>query len=239
MRVHLLTTIAALAVAMTLIEPPARAQDWEYDLYVYGLGAGMDGTAGIGPVDVAVDVGFSDILDNLELGFMGSFRAKKGDWAVMVDAIFMGLGAANERVDIDIDEVILEVDVAYQFSEVFELLFGLRYVDIDTDIDFLGPLGVRASAGDNWVDPLVGLQIQAPMGDKWTFLGRLDVGGFGVGSDFSFQGALHLGYRLGESSTLTLGWRYLDVDYEDGDGLDRFKYDIASSGPQVGVVFHF
>ncbi len=72
-----LTAIAALAVALAVAAPAARAEDWKYDLYVYGLGAGMDGTAGIGPVDGTVDVSFSDILDNLELGFMGSFRARK------------------------------------------------------------------------------------------------------------------------------------------------------------------
>lgn len=239
MRIHQLTAIAALALAIAAAAPAAQAQEWKYDLYIYGLGAGMDGTAGIGPVDSAVDVSFSDILDHLELGFMGSFRARKDDWAVMVDVIFMGLGAANERVDIDVDQVVLEVDAAYRFTEVFEVLFGLRYVDVDTDLDFAGPLDTRASAGDNWIDPVVGLRFEAPMGDKWIFAGRLDVGGFGVGSDFSFQGALHLGYRLGEKSTLTLGWRYLDIDYEDGAGLDRFKYDIATSGPQLGVVFHY
>ncbi len=239
MRIHGLTATAVLAIALASTAPAARAQDWNYDLYVYFLGAAMDGNVGIGPVDGEIDVSFSDILDNLELGFMGSFRAQKDDWAVMVDAIFMGLGASNERVDVDIDQVVLELDAAYRLTEVLEVLFGARYVDIDTDIEGRGPLRVRASAGDKWVDPVVGLRLEAPMGDKWTFVGRLDVGGFGVGSDFSFQGALHLGYRLGERSHLTLGFRYLDIDYEDGDGLDRFKYDVATSGPQVGVAFRF
>ena len=239
MRIHHPTAVTALAVAIAFTSPAAQAEDWQYDLYVYGLGAAMDGTVGIGPVDGAVDVSFSDILDNLELGFMGSFRARKDDWAVTVDAIFMGLGAANQLVDIDVDQLVLEVDASYRFTEVFEVLFGLRYVDVDTDLDFTGPLDTRASVGDRWVDPVVGLRLEAPMGDKWVFAGRLDVGGFGVGTDFSFQAALHLGYRLGESATLTLGFRYIDMDYEDGTGLDRFKYDIATSGPQVGVVFHF
>ncbi len=229
----------ALALALAAAAPVARAEDWKYDLYVYGLGAAVDGTVGLGPVDGAVDVSFSDILDNLELGAMVSFRARKDDWAVMVDAIYGDLGAANEQVDIDIDQVIFEVDAAFRLTEVLELLFGLRYVDIDTGFAFSGPLGIRASAGDSWIDPLVGLQLESPMGDKWTFGGRLDVGGFGVGTDFSYQAALHFGYRLGESATLTFGWRYLDMDYEDGDGLDRFRYDTATSGPQVGFLFHF
>ncbi len=55
MKTHtLLRSIAALAVLITAAAPAVQAQDWEYDLYVYGFGAGMDGTAGLGPVDAAV-----------------------------------------------------------------------------------------------------------------------------------------------------------------------------------------
>ena len=239
MRILKLTATHVLALAFAFTAPAAEAEDWEYDLYLYGLGAGLEGSAGIGPVDADVNLGFSDILENLELGAMGSLRARKGDWAVMTDVVFVGLGAAGERASIDVDELILEVDLAYRFSEVFELLFGARYVDLDADLALRGPLGLRASAGESWVDPVVGLRFEAPVGGKWTVLGRLDAGGFGVGSDFSLQAALHAAYRLGDSASLTLGWRYLDIDYEDGEGRDRFKYDVVTTGPQVGVAFHF
>lgn len=38
---------------------------------------------------------------------------------------------------------------------------------------------------------------------------------------------------------MIFAYRYLDVDYEDGSGSSFFKYDIATSGPGVAVVFTF
>jgi hypothetical protein len=29
------------------------------------------------------------------------------------------------------------------------------------------------------------------------------------------------------------------LDYESGEGLTRFTYDVISFGPQIGVGFHF
>jgi len=227
------------ATALALLAPPARAEEWKYDLAVYMLGAGIDGTVGIGRLDADVDVGFSDILDNLEFGAMGALRASKDRWAVTTDLIYVGLGASTDRVEVDVDQLILQVDLAYGVSETFEVLFGVRYLDLDNKIAFRGPLGARADAGDSWVDPVVGVRLLKPLGEKWSLFGRLDFAGFGVGSDFSLQAGLNLDYRISPRTSFAFGWRHLDVDFEDGDGRDRFKYDVVTSGPQAGLVFHF
>jgi hypothetical protein len=36
-----------------------------------------------------------------------------------------------------------------------------------------------------------------------------------------------------------MGYRFLSTDYETGSGLNRFKYDILSQGPQLGLTLHF
>jgi hypothetical protein len=33
------------------------------------------------------------------------------------------------------------------------------------------------------------------------------------------------------------GYRVLDQDYEDGTGLNRFKWDMRMSGPGLGLNF--
>jgi hypothetical protein len=40
-------------------------------------------------------------------------------------------------------------------------------------------------------------------------------------------------------TALAIAYRYLDMDYEDGKGSRYFKYDVATSGPAMGVVFTF
>ena len=59
------------------------------------------------------------------------------------------------------------------------------------------------------------------------------VGGFGVGSDLAYQILVGLLYPLSDSVQLGIGYRHLDLDYEDGD----FAYDVATSGPIAGIVW--
>jgi len=46
---------------------------------------------------------------------------------------------------------------------------------------------------------------------------------------------LNLGYQWTKGFSTTLGYRYVDVDYED----DGFLYDVAQSGPVLGLSWRF
>jgi hypothetical protein len=46
-------------------------------------------------------------------------------------------------------------------------------------------------------------------------------------------------YRFNSWSSVSLGYRYLDCDYDDGDGADRFKFDLKEHGPTIGSRFDF
>jgi len=59
--------------------------------------------------------------------------------------------------------------------------------------------------------------------------------GFGAGSDFMWDLNANLGYRWGEMFSTTIGYRYLDVDYEN----DGFLYDVAQQGPTLGMSWRF
>ena len=65
------------------------------------------------------------------------------------------------------------------------------------------------------------------------------VGGFGIGSDLTWNAAIHLAVNPSDTMTVVLGYHVQNVDYEDGSGLGRFIYDMEISGPQLGVAFHF
>ena len=74
---------------------------------------------------------------------------------------------------------------------------------------------------------------------KWLFQLRADVGGFGIGSDFTWQGQADVGYRFSKLFQLGLGYRFIGIDYENGEGSDRFKYDVDTYGPVLRFGFHF
>jgi len=63
----------------------------------------------------------------------------------------------------------------------------------------------------------------------------VDIGGFGVGSQLTWQGYGALGCQFTQRIYSEVGYRYLYVDYQH----DGFVYDTATRGAQitVGVVF--
>jgi hypothetical protein len=89
---------------------------------------------------------------------------------------------------------------------------------------------------EDWVDPLIGIKGLAPIGESKFFVsGALVIGGFGVGSHFMWDALINLGYRWTEGFSTTLGYRYLDVDYDK----DGFLYDAAQRGLIFGLSWRF
>jgi hypothetical protein len=239
------TAVAVLALAS--VATPAAAAEWKHEIAPYLWGSAMEGTVGIGDISAEAEMSFSDILDDLEFGFMGSYRASRDRYSITVDAIYMGLGVTERgpggalKADIDLDQVGLEADFGYAVAERFTLFGGLRYVSLDADLRVTGPLGneLSASEGQDWVDPVIGAIYSWPLAEAWTLNLRGDIGGFGIGSDFAWQGMATLRWQFSPRSALGIAYRHLDMDYEDGRGQDYFKYDMATSGPAMGVIFTF
>jgi hypothetical protein len=237
---------AALLGAALLVTAPVQAADWKHEFAPYVWGSGMSGETAIGPVTADIDLSFGDILEDLELGFMGAYRAKKDRLSITVDGIYMGLGGNGRGsggyvyADADVDQTALEVDVGYDVGERLTVFGGLRYTDLSINIDTSGPLGTRSADGDqDWVDPVIGAHYLIPFADTWSLNLRGDIGGFGVGSQFAWQMVGTLRWQFSERTGMLAAYRYIDMDYEDGSGNRTFKYDMALSGPALGFVFTF
>jgi len=240
----LLLSTLALVLAPHASASAPQDGSWKNYLTLYGFGAGLDGDVTVRGIDGDLNASFSDILEDLEFGAMLAYRGETEDWYVSFDAVYMGLGAdrtrGGVRADADFDELVLEADVGMRVSPRFEAFVGARLWSLDAELEVTGPgPGQSAQSDESWVDPLVGARYIQPLGDAWAFVLRGDVGGFGVGSDFSWQAIGHVDWRLSESFTLNVGYRYIEVDYEDGSGSDEFRYDVATSGPAVGLTFQF
>jgi hypothetical protein len=237
---------AALLGTTLLAAAPLHAAEWQHELVPYLWGAGMNGTTAIGAVGADVDASFGDILDNLEMGFMGAYRASRERLSVTVDAIYMGLGSAGRgpagyvKADVDLDQAALEVDVGYEVTDRLTVLAGLRYNDLSVDVETTGTLGTRTAGGDeSWLDPVIGAAYTIPFAEKWSFTLRGDIGGFGVGSDFAWQGLGTLRWQTSERVGVLAAYRYIEMDYDTGKGAGSFEYDMSLSGPALGVVFTF
>ncbi len=215
----------------------AEDAPWTFDLTLYGLAAGMSGDVIVKGVPADVDVGFDQIWDNLEMGAMGKLRVARGRWAFNADVIYMGLGAAKNNVSADLDQWVVEPSLSYRICETFEALAGVRYNNLSLAID--GPLGRTPSGTEDWWDPVVGANLSLPFAETFSFHFRGDVGGFGIGSDLTWQAFPFVGWQITDACSVQAGYRLVYTDYDTGSGANRFKYDMLTYGPQVGLTIRF
>lgn len=226
--------------------PAPSSSGWEHQVALYVAGVGMSGEAAVGNLGVDVDLSFSEILDQMEIGGMAAYRGEKGDWAIMANALFVGLGATKDlplggTAEADFDQTLFEVDGARRFAKPLEFYFGARLVGIDATLEarLINGTTLEGEEKKTWVDPLVGLRYETPLGKSWSFVGRADVGGFGLGSDLAWQAMAHFDWRISPHFGAAFGYVILDIDYDDGSGSDYFLYDIAAQGPLAAAVFTF
>ncbi len=86
-----------------------------------------------------------------------------------------------------------------------------------------------------WTDPYVGLSGRYNLKKPYYVTGKVDVGGFDVGSKVTVQAYGALGCDLTRNIYAELGCRYLYYDY-DSDG---FLYNVSMYGPQITVGVQF
>ena len=89
------------------------------------------------------------------------------------------------------------------------------------------------------MDPIVGANLSLPLGKNFSLNVRGDIGGFGVGSDLTWQVFPTLAGNLPIGDRSKPGTCWLYMDYETGSGASHFKYDVLTQGPQLGVTFSF
>lgn len=220
---------------------------WGFEVAPYLWAAGLDGTVGVLGRTAHVDVGFGEIVEDLDFALMLATELRRGRWGVGGDVIYIKLSkdAAVPRppvtgIDFEQSQLLLELSPRYRViarqSWSLDALAGVRFMSLKPTLT-VEPEGDEFGKRRSWADPIVGARLGADAGRHWLGQLRADIGGFGVGSDLTWQALAIVGYRVSERVTLAAAYRYLDVDYENTD--DEFLYDVAIHGPLLGVVIAF
>jgi hypothetical protein len=235
--------LACAAIAACSAAPAAAQDTWEYSITPYLMAPNMDGDAAIGPLDFGVSSDPSDVFSNLNWGFMGISEANNGRIGVALDVTYMNL---KDKRDGILDNVgghqgAYTGMVLARLGEHVEGYVGARVNDLGVRIQATGPGGntTVAARGKSWVDPLVGVRATLPLGETTDLTVLADAGGFGVSSDIALQFWPTVGFRLSDNARAQVGYRLAYTDYQSGTGLSRFKYDVLTFGPTVGVKFSF
>jgi hypothetical protein len=87
----------------------------------------------------------------------------------------------------------------------------------------------------DWTDPVIGGRWIWDFADVWGLIAVGDIGGFGVGSDFTWQAMGLVEWQPFRYVSLVGGYRALYQDYEDGSGLALFRYKVTLHGPMLGL----
>ena len=236
---------AAILFVASNVGAQSSSGGWQFAVAPYGWLAAPSGTMTIGdetaePPEVEID----RIIDTLEFAFMGHFDMRNERWMISSDFLLANLGGHKDFDDVTVstglDTTLFELAGGYRVSPAFTLFAGARLVDIEMDIGLDGLLEERrAEASKSWVDPLVGVHLFVPLSDTWWIGVRGDVGGFGVGSELTWQAYADIGFRISKLVSVLAGYRALNIDYESGTDLETVELDLMLSGPQVAVAFTF
>ena len=232
-------------------EPAAAPQGttgagWEFSVSPYFFLASLDGSVGVVGQRAEVNASFRDLFRNLDFAMMGQFEARKGNWSILADGMYMSL--SGERVtpspffgdiEVEVKETIIEPAVAYRVLRAergsIDLVGGVRFWHVKTHLTFqprILPL-VDVEGSKNWADPIVGARGSASLSPRVFVLGRFDVGGFGTASDFTGQAFGGVGFQVKPRVGLIGGYRYLRVDYAN----EGFVFRTAMSGIMLGAKF--
>ncbi len=239
-----------LAGICLLAATPALAQDWTFDgsIYLWFPKTDVALDTPLGSVEGSLSI--SDALQDLDMAFMGAIEARTGNWGFIGDFIYFNVsptaptprGLAFSEVVVDTKLTMLSGYGMYRVHAdertSVDLGFGARAYWSDVTTTFSGNLAATRvfEADDNWVDPLLAARIKANFNEKWYGALFLDAGGFGVGSDSTYQIIATVGYRINDRWSVQGGYRYLDIDKDEDELSDL---NISLSGPILGAVYRF
>ena len=271
-------TLAAILGSLAAV-PAAQAAEnpydgnWHFTLTPYlwlpsvdgsltlNIPPGSSGGPNGGTADVGVGAG--DVLAKLNFAFMAAGEARKGNWSLATDFIYLDLSVDETDVksitspggiiEIPIDTAsktslsgfVWTVAGAYTLINglggSLDLLAGFRDLQLETSLEwqFAGPVGAFPQSGGFsntqvlW-DGIIGVKGRIGLGDSGNwFIPYYADIGTGA-SDFTWQALAGVGYAFGWGD-LHLDYRALHYQIENS----RVIKELTLHGPTLAVTFHF
>lgn len=229
--------------------------EWEFALSPLFLwGVSLNGESTINGKTAPLDLKFGDdILKNMEGVFTVHFEAKKAGWSYFAEYQYIDLNPGSQvqagplsiDADITFKEDLLELGAGWAFSDNgrtrWELIGGGRYTDqsINVKVDVSSPVPPIETSGafrggDDWWQAFAGVRFAHSLSDRWTFIGRGDLG-YGGSDNSSYNLALQFDYRFRDWGSAFFGARYLSYDYDSSS----YGFDAAKAGPLAGLTIHW
>lgn len=256
-RKAVLLAVVALSTGARAQADPATALDgrWHFVIAPYAWLSGIKGDVTVAHREpIPVEKSFSDLWDDFDLGLQGHFEGRKDHFGFGLDVSWMDLGvplapdAPTLGFTVDVRQLMVEGFGFYRVAAGgrednpahLDLLVGVRFTDTRTRLTALGPAGTEATGEFqelSWADGVGGLRFRAPLGSRAAILGRADVAGFGSKLTWNLEG--DLAFLASAHWVIAAGWRHLDIDYEQDEGVARKVFDVAYDGPRIWFAYNW
>ena len=226
---------------------------WFFRADPYLWTANVSGTATLGDITVPIDPGSEGIFS--QISFLGNLFVEVGRnrWSGLFEignisfdgsTVVGGSAPTGTSLGYSYRVFLLRLFAVYRVtaleaSQGVSVLAGLRYNSHDVDVDtYDGPPDLDLAFSEGWLDPTVGVRYHTPLPGNFMVTASAEVGGFGIGSEFSWSTTGVLGWRFSRPVGITLGYRYMSVDYRSPGSVpsDSFAYEGNLHGLMLGVL---
>lgn len=223
--------------------------DWTFAVTPYVWLTGMSGevapVAGVPAVEV--NTSFTDVIDGVKAGGFLMVTAYNNDLMLSGDFSY---GIVGGEGSMDQIPVVVEVESTQVFGSMaagwrclqtsrteLYITAGFRAWELTTKVNAsLGEIDlVSIDESYDWMDPLVGLRFRAKPFSTVSLDATGEIGGFGIGSDFTWHLLGAVSYRISDQIYSSLGYRHISVDYKDNGHI----FDADLSGILIGLTMLF
>ena len=220
-----------------------NVDDWEITVQPYIWALRNEVRIATTEYDRSDATGFIDaLLNQYQYGFLWTTTARKGPWGLYMDGHFVRLKDSARELGLpyqaDVRQMLFEGAVMYRFGDdhdFAEVFGGVRYFRMRSDVE----VQIVGSFNDlfDWFEPMAGLRLSHSLdkSKRWRAEVAGDLGGFEIGSDFTWQASAMLHYTISERRNISIGYRHIDIEYQDGVN----RYESEMSGPVIGFGYKF
>ena len=247
---------------------PGPVSPWAGTVELYGFAPIQSiGTTTINGFSTDTDLSLGDVLSKLKWtsSIRGSIENER--IGLLTDLSYVKLGQSNAttgrrglltgQAEVTAVQGIYDLALRYRFGDretavgqpgQFSVIpyAGIRIIDAQLDVSAQVDVGSvisfqrEGSFGRTWVQPLIGTQATMFLSPRLRAFARADIGGFNLSGsdDLSGNAQIGLGYAIGNSTDLNISWRYLGLDYNNGDTPDS-GFSSYQNGVEIGLKFFF
>lgn len=236
------------------------ADEWrvKFQPYVW-IPAKIDVDSTVSGATAHLDLTFSEVLDDFDSIFAlsGRIEAWKGDWGLIFDGMYVNIEGEfyvdpagpgpTEELDVDVAQSMVDLGIGWRIIDkpvgekdvrlLVDLFGGMRYQYLKQEIDL--SIGPTVGTSKDWLEIMIGGRAAWQLNENWAFGVRGDASGFGIGSatDLTWNFYAGFDYRIKPTFDFIFGYRYFNIDYSNGTGIQEFGLDGTMHGPYIAATF--